>query len=578
MLILGLNAFHPDSAACIVKDGDLVAFSEEERFNRIKHCAGFPIEAIKYCLKEAGASIDDIDYITVSRNPKANFTRRLTTLLKYPKRTIYVIKERTANVMKIFDIKSHLARELGIDIGRIKAKVHNIEHHLSHVASTYYPSGYNRALAVTIDAFGDFASMIVCTCEGNNLTVRQRVLFPHSLGIWYTAICQLIGFNRFGDEGKVMALASYGKPEYMDKMKEICQRDHTNLYKLNLDYFRHHSEGVSMTWGREKPSIGRLYTDKLAELFGAKRQYSEEIGEIHQNIARSLQQHLEDIAYDIIKDLVEHYKERNICLAGGVCYNCAMNGFLMRKLMQCQFYIQPASGDSGTALGSALYLYHQILGNERSFVMKHAYYGPHFSNEAIESCLKNQGVSYSKSNNIAKDAAFAIKDSKIIGWFQGRMEVGPRALGNRSIIANPADSKMKDILNLRIKHREAFRPFAPSIMEDQRTKYFIGGFKSPFMLATDTFRPDVRSKIPSVVHVDGTGRLQTVSSETNSRYWNLINEFRKLTDIPLVINTSFNEDEPIVCTPDDAINCFKKTRMDMLCIGDFIVEKGPENG
>ncbi|MBI4242908.1 MAG: carbamoyltransferase [Planctomycetes bacterium] len=572
MLILGINAFHPDSSACLLRDGDLVAFAEEERFNRIKHCAGFPSEAIKYCLNQGGATISDINYITVSRDPKANISRRIASLIRHPKRTLYVLKERVGNVLQVYDIKSHLAKSLEISKDSIKAKVYNIEHHLAHIASAYYPSGLNSSLAVTIDAFGDFASMIVCTCEGNTIRTHKRVLFPHSLGIWYTAICQLIGFSGFGDEGKVMALASYGQPSLLDKMNLICHLDNDNLFKMNLDFFRHHSEGVSMTWGKEKPSIGRLYNENLVKLFNTERQKGSPIEQIHKDIASSLQVNLENIAVSLIKNLKSQFNASNLCMAGGVCYNCVMNGQILKKVDFDNVFIQAASGDSGTSLGSALFLYHQILNKPRTFTMEHAYYGPSFSDNEIENTLRKHDLKFRKSHNIAKETAEQIAKSKIVGWFQGRMEVGPRALGNRSIVANPKDPSMKDILNNRIKHREPFRPFAPSILLEHRNTFMEMGFKSPFMITIDWIKREKQHEIPSAVHIDGTCRLQTVNSQANPIYWNLINEFHKISGVPIVLNTSFNEDEPIVCTPDNAINCFIKTKMDILSIGSFIVE------
>jgi carbamoyltransferase len=376
--------------------------------------------------------------------------------------------------------------------------------------------------------------------------------------LFYTAITQYLGFVNYGDEGKVMGLAPYGEPRFLDQMMEVVPMDGPGSFRLNLDYFTHHSQGVEMSWDEGSPHIGRVYSDKLIQLFGSPRAPFEEITQHHRDVAASLQRCLEIHLFQLLNRLHRETGSRNLCLAGGVAYNSVANGLIRQETPFREIFIQPASGDSGTALGVAFYIWNSVLGNPRSYRMEHAYLGPEYSDTEIEDAIRSFGASYERCDDMEERVAELLASGKIVGWFQGRMEFGPRALGNRSILADPRQQEMKDKLNLRIKHRESFRPFEDS-------------YPSPFMLMVYKVRPEKRPMIPATRHVDNTGRVQSVSRTTNPRFWKVIDAFRRRTGIPLVLNTSFNENEPIVCSPQDALHCFATTRMDALVLGDFLL-------
>ena len=573
MIILGLNAYHGNASAALVVDGRLVAAVEEERFNRVKHAAGFPVQAIRNCLQEAGVTIGEIDHIAVPRNPWT----RLATKALYAVRMPRFAFGRSKAMVRFAGIREELARAFDEDPARIRARLHRIEHHRAHLASTFFVSPFDQAAVLSADGLGDFASTMWATGRANRLEVHGAVAFPHSLGLYYTALTQFLGFWKYGDEYKVMGLAAYGEPSHLDEFRRILRPANGTPFTLGLDYFVHHRDGPEMTWyeSDRTPVLGRLFSSYTEERLGAARQAGTPIEKRHQDIAATLQARLEEVLFDLLDALHARTGQKALCLAGGVAFNCVANGKIFDKTPFEEVYVQPAAGDAGLAVGAAFYAYHQILGFPRGFVMDHTYWGPAYSNATIRQSLERFGLAYRElpEELMCRETARHITEGKIVGWFQGRMEWGPRALGNRSIVVDPRRPEMKDILNSRIKHREPFRPFAPSILEEATSDYFEKSHPSPFMIMAYPVRPDKQSVIPAPTHVDGTGRLQTVRRDTNPRYWQLIKDFESLTGVPVVLNTSFNENEPIVCTPEEAIDCFLRTKMDVLAIGDPLVVK-----
>ncbi|HJY86611.1 MAG TPA: carbamoyltransferase C-terminal domain-containing protein [Candidatus Acidoferrales bacterium] len=578
MYILGINAYHANASAALVAEGRLVAAAEEERFNRVKYAAGFPAHAIRYCLAEAGITLAEVDHIAIPRNPWA----RLGTKLFYALRMPRFARERAKALAKFAGIHQALSRAFDLDPKRIRARFHRVEHHHAHLASAFFVSPFDQAAALSADGLGDFASTMWADGEGNRLCVRGAIAFPHSLGMYYTALTQYLGFWKFGDEYKVMGLAAYGEPTYLDEFRRIVQATPGLGFHLGLAYFQHHRNGADMTWrdADQTPVLGQLFSEYMEQRLGPQRAAEEPLAERHRNLAASLQAGLEEVFLDSLNKLHARTQQKAICLAGGVAFNCVANGKIFDRTPFEQIYVQPAAGDAGLAVGAAYYVYHQILAQPRSFVMDHAYWGPEFSAEQIRHALERSRVPASRfriavlpEEELIKVAAKEIANGKILGWFQGRMEWGPRALGNRSILADPRRAEMKTILNQRIKHRETFRPFAPSILEEATAEYFKRSYPSPFMTLAYPVQPEKRAAIPAPTHVDGTGRLQTVSRATNPRFWRLLCEFGKLTGVPVVLNTSFNENEPIVCRPEEAIDCFLRTKMDALVLGNSFVSK-----
>jgi carbamoyltransferase len=592
--ILGINAYHGDASAAIIKDGKIIAAVEEERFNRIKHCAGFPRESILYCLQAAGVSIEDVEHIGVSRDPSAHLhkkvlfaaTRAMKNLGGFDRARsragessergfVAAVTERLANAAKVRDLRDDLARALVVSKSRLQSQFHNVEHHVAHLASAFFVSPFDRAALLSIDGFGDFISTMWAEGSGNEIEVLGQVEYPHSTGIVYTATTQFLGFPHYGDEGKVMGLAPYGRPRFIEEFREIIRTEEDGQFRLNLDYFRHHAEGVDMTWDNGSPVIGRIFSSEYDNMFGPAREKNGELTDRERDIAASLQLRLEEVGFHVANHLHDQTGLRDLGLAGGVAYNSVLNGKLLLNTPFRRIYVQPAAGDSGTALGVCYEIHNRILGGPRGFVMDGAYTGPEFSDEAIRAELERAGLAYESYDDrtITRRAADDIAAGLVIGWFQGRMEFGPRALGNRSIVVDPRRADMKDILNERIKKREPFRPFAPSILEERVGDYFEQSHPAPTMLMVYQIRPERRTEIPAVTHIDGSGRLQTVTREVNARYYQLISDFDALTGVPVVLNTSFNENEPIVCTPRDAIGCFAKTRMDVLYLGNHAVRR-----
>jgi carbamoyltransferase len=580
MNILGINAYHGNASAALVCDGRLVAAVEDERFNRVKYAAGFPAQAIRYCLRTAGLTLADVDHVGVPRNPWA----RLGTKMLYAMRMPSFARERAKVLVKFTAVPEALAQACDADPKNVRARFHRVEHHLAHLASTFYVSPFDTAAVLSADGLGDFASTMWGTGKDNRINVMGSIAFPHSLGLYYTAVTQYLGFLKFGDEYKVMGLGAYGQPTHLEKFRRIVQSNGHNGkgFRLGLEFFTHHQRGPEMTWSDsgKTPELGKMFSSAMSQLLGPERNPSEALEQRHRDLAATLQARLEEVLFEMLRGLHARTGERAVCLAGGVAFNCVANGKIFEATPFEKVYVQPAAGDAGLAVGAAYHIHHQILGQPRTFAMDHAYWGPEFSKEDIRAAIETSGIARSgfevtelAEEKLAMVAAKHIADGKILGWFQGRAEWGPRALGNRSIVADPRRAEMKDILNRRIKHREIFRPFAPSILEEATAEYFEKSYPSPFMTLAYAVRPEKRAVIPAPTHVDGTGRLQTVSREANLRYWRLISEFANLTGVPVVLNTSFNDNEPIVCRPEEAIDCFLRTQMDTLVVGDFLIRK-----
>ncbi len=582
LYILGINAFHGDASACLLKDGQLIAAAEEERFCRIKHWAGFPSKAIQFCLSEAGITISDIGHISLNRNPSTNLVRKaLFAFLKNP--SFSAIADRLKNARKFKDIPELISEGLGVQKSEVRAQIHHIEHHLAHLGSSFFVSSFKSAAVVSVDGFGDFVSTMWGVGEDKKIITKDKVYFPHSLGLFYLAITQYLGFPNYGDEYKVMGLAPYGKPLYLNKMKELVTLLPNGLFELNLDYFSHHSEGVSMVWDGGEPKIGKVFTSKLVELLGPARCTNENLNQFHKDIAASAQAMYEEAFFHLLNHVAYVTKKTNLALAGGCAMNSVANGKIFDRTPFKDVYIQSAAGDAGGCIGAAYAVWHHELDNPRSFEMLHSYWGPCFSSDAIQSLLDGKSSEidlagceigfYQDDSVLCQKTATAISQGKVIGWFQGRMEWGPRALGNRSILGDPRRSDMKDILNLKIKRRESFRPFAPSILREATQDWFEINYDVPFMLQVFQIKEEKRQHIPAVTHVNGSGRLQTVTELQNPRYHKLIQAFESITGVPILLNTSFNENEPVVCNPEEALNCFLRTKMDVLVLGNFFIER-----
>lgn len=579
MIILGLNAFHADSAAAIVRDGVLVAAAEEERFRRIKHWAGFPSQAIAYCLAKAGVTLARVDHIAVNQDSRANLGRKFAYLLTRrpdPSLVISRLKNRRARA----GIPDLLAENFPTD--SFRGHLHNIEHHLAHLSSAFHVSPFDEAVVVSVDGFGDFSSAAWGTGKDTALSVDGRVYFPHSLGIFYQAVTQYLGFPHYGDEYKVMGLAPYGRPEYTDAMRKIVALLPDGSFNLNLDYFLHHTTKVPYQWSNGAPEMGDLFTPALEDLLGPRRAPADPLEDRHRDIARSAQAMYEEAFFHLIRSVQTKSGLTDLALAGGCAMNSVANGKVRRMTPFRRVYVQAAAGDAGGAIGAAFAVWHK-LGGKRAFVMDHAYWGPSFGPTdgarllaEYRSQIAEAGCTVEEIADepaLCRRTAAAIADGKVVGWFQGRMEWGPRALGNRSILCDPRRGDMKAILNAKIKRRESFRPFAPSILEEAVPDWFEENDAVPFMMQVFQIREDKRKLIPAVTHVDGSGRLQTVSHDTNPRYHRLIEQFGDLSGIPMVLNTSFNENEPVVCKPEQALDCFLRTKMDVLVIGDVVVSR-----
>lgn len=579
MYILGINAFHADGSAVLLHDGSLVVAVEEERFRRVKHWAGFPDQSIRKCLDVAGIDGAQISHVAISRDPKANLLRKAAFAVTN-KMKLSNIVNRTKNLRKVSDVRDPLSRVLGIPEDRLP-KIHFVEHHPSHLASAFFVSPFEDAAACAIDGFGDYVSTSIGLGERNRLKVLNRVTYPHSLGVMYTAVTQHLGFPNYGDEFKVMGLAPYGSPDFSAEIRKLVELKKGGAFELQRKFFRHWDEGVEMEWESGSPTMGRLYTPELEKLLGPARAAGEPLTPHHENIARSLQAVYEECAFHVLNDLWDRTRNPRICLAGGCAMNSVANGKVRSHTPFTDVYIQPAAADSGTALGAAYQVWNQILGQPRGFVMEHGYWGteyPAADVTGIVDAREDPEWRYSweihdSTESLCRATAQLIADGNVIGWYQGRMEWGARALGNRSILADARRADIRDLINAKIKFREKFRPFAPSVIEEAMDEYFVGAAPDPFMQQVYPVRDDKRSVLPAITHADGSGRLQTVSLRTNPLYYALIREFGRLTGVPVVLNTSFNENEPIVDTPEQALDCFFRTRMDVIVVNRTVIRR-----
>tara|TARA_Y100000590_G_scaffold458638_1_gene613767 strand:+ start:554 stop:2284 length:1731 start_codon:yes stop_codon:yes gene_type:complete len=575
---LGINAYHGDASACLFNNADLVTAVEEERFSRVKHSGGFPAKAINYCLTNSNIEITDIDHIAINRNPKTRFLSKLIYLIKN-KIKIKNIKNRAVNLKKITQIKNDFE---SIFKKKVKAKIHFIDHHLSHAAGAVLFSKFENCNYITVDGFGDFVSTTTGVYKNGKFLNIDEVLYPHSLGLFYTAITQYLGFKNYGDEYKVMGLAPYGKPIFCEEMKKIINLEKKKLFSLNLDYFVHHTDGVEMTWLDKNVNIGNVYSGKLNDLFGPAREKGQNIEQKHKDIAASAQKTYENIFLDIINNLYHKNKCINLSISGGCGMNSVANGKILENTDYKNVYVQSNPGDGGGSVGAAAYTIKKIIKNVK-FENDTPFLGPSFSSSEVNKTIqKNQTFLdkenievnfYNEEEKLIEILSKYISNGLIIGLFRGKMEFGPRALGNRSIIADPREKNIREILNLKIKRRESFRPFAPSILENEVVNWFEFDDDSPFMSKVYKIKSDKRKIIPAVTHVDGTGRIQTVSSSTNNFYYQLIQKFNDITNVPMLLNTSFNENEPIVCNPEQAMDCFLRTKMDILVMENYLLKR-----
>lgn len=604
MIILGLNAYHGDSSACLVRDGEIVAAAEEERFRRIKHWAGFPSEAISYCLAEVGLKLNDVDIVAINSDPSASFLKKVEFTLRQRPDFRFIV-DRLRNQTKRQSIEQELATAFPDQAFR--GKVVRVEHHLAHLASAFLVSPFREASIASIDGFGDFSSAAWGIGRDTSIDVEGRVHFPHSLGVFYQALTQYLGFPHYGDEYKVMGLAPYGSPTHLDAMRKIVKLKDRGGFEIDTAYFRHHREKIDYAWEGGSPHVGTLYSPELEDLLGPARRADEPLEQRHRDLARSVQAMYEEAFFHLITHLHEQHRLDSLTLAGGCAMNSVANGKVLRQSPFKRLYVQSAAGDAGGAIGAAIYAWHQsrrataaggnlgapsssaLAGDALSGrqVMDHAYLGPSASDEEIGKLLEDRGaeirdggcqiVHVSDEARLCQMTAEAVACGEVVGWFQGRMEWGPRALGNRSIVCDPRRADMKDILNLKIKRRESFRPFAPSVLKERVPEWFEEDGDVPFMMQVYQIREEKRPIIPAVAHVDGSGRLQTVYKQTSPRYWSLIEAFRNITGVPMVLNTSFNENEPVVCRPVEALDCFLRTKMDLLVIGNWVVRRVGSN-
>ncbi|MGI0482277.1 carbamoyltransferase [Geminocystis sp. CENA526] len=571
--ILGINAYHGDASASLIHNGKLIVAVEEERFTRIKHWAGFPSQSIKYCLTYANIQPQDLDHIAISYNSKANLNKKLLFTLKN-RPSLNSLLERLSKQTKSSTIPEKIAEALNCDSSEIKAQIHNLEHHSTHLASSFFVSPFEQAAILSIDGMGDFVSTLMAAGEGNQLQYFSRIHYPHSIGYLYNAITLYLGFPSYGDEYKVMGLAPYGQPEYLEAFRKIIYPKNDG-FELNLDYFNHHQKGIAMNWEHGSPNVQPFHSEELEKLLGKSRQPKEELTQKHQNIAASVQAVTEEIIFHLLNRLHDRYKSDNLCLTGGVAMNSVANGKITQHTPFKNVYIPVGAADNGTCFGAGFFVWNQMLKQPRNFVLEHGYWGAEFSDEDCLLALKNYDLNIEQFDrvNLLNQVVDALCEGKVIGWFQGKMEFGARALGNRSILADPRRSDMRDIINLKIKFREKFRPFAPSILEEYVGEFFEIDAPVPFMEKVFKVRPEKRDIIPAVTHVDGTGRLQSVSHKTNPLYWDLIKTFADRTGVPLVLNTSLNENEPIVHKPEEAIECFLRTKMDILVLGNYFITR-----
>ncbi|HFA48647.1 MAG TPA: carbamoyltransferase [Bacteroidetes bacterium] len=580
MYTLGINAYHGDASACIYKDGKLIAATEEERIRRVKHWAGLPTEAVKFCLEEAGIQLDEVDVITVSRNPWAKVAHKIMFTLKN-RTSLSSIKKKATHIGGVKTIKADVAHALGYNGTPMKAKVKFIEHHRSHMASAFFVSPFEESAILSVDGMGDFTSTMRGTGKGNKISVIDSVTFPHSVGYFYTCFTQFLGFPNFGDEYKMMGLSPYGTPDeaLMKKIRQFIKLKKNGLFELDLKYLNRARQGDwSSVDENGRPIIKLKYSDYFISKFGPPRKKDEPLAQAHMDLAASVQRVCEEVIFHMAEDLYKKTGLKNLCITGGVAQNSVANGKVIENTSFENLFVPPAGHDGGTSVGSALFHYHHDLNHPRSPFSHQAFTGAVFTNDEIEAYLKTRDLNGFSVKKYAEDELFEVVanglvNGCVVGWYQGRAEFGPRALGNRSIIVDPSREDAKELLNSKIKRRESFRPFAPSILKEATGEYFEQVDDVPYMEKVYKIKKEKRASIPAVTHVDGTGRLQTVSKKDAPRYHRLISTFYKKSGVPILLNTSFNENEPIVNTPEHALECFLRTKMDMLVLENFVVSR-----
>jgi carbamoyltransferase len=576
-LIIGLNTFHPDSSACALRDGKLVAAVAEERLGkRFKHVAGFPGRALQSVLAMTGATVRDIDYLAIGNDSNANLAVKAAHVLRSPLKSARGVVTHFHRRAQMQTLQQLVAESCGVPETACRFEVVRVEHHLAHIASSYFASDFDRAAGFSYDAAGDFTSAMFARCEGNRIEILDRVYMPDSLGYFYTALCQFIGFDRFGEEYKVMGLGAYGEPKYNSLMKELLRLADKGQFSLNRDYFVPLGKNLEeCTDEKGEITLPPLYSPELIKKLGEPRHRSAEITQREKDIAASCQAHFEEMVLGCLQYLHQRVPTENLVTAGGCALNGVCNARILRDTPFKNSYIQCAASDDGTAIGAALYVWNVVLNKPRAGIIDHAYWGPEHSEPAMADALRNTGLSFDRFERpqLLEQAASLLNRGNVTGWYQGRSEWGPRALGNRSILAHPGWPGMKDLINQKIKRREAFRPFAPTILADKTGEYFEQTVESPFMMHVVKIRPEKRKALAAVCHHDDTGRLHSVKHSQNALYYDLIKSFASKSGVHVVLNTSFNENEPVVDTPQQAVDCFLRTDMDALCLGPFITTK-----
>ncbi len=590
MKIIGLNAFHGDSSACLFVDGEMIAAVEEERFRRVKHWAGFPSESIDFCMRAGNVSLDKIDAIAINSDASSARFKKLGFVLS-GQASMALIKEKLSVRGKRKGLEQYLLE--AFPEHTFNGQIEHVEHHLAHLASAYSVSPFDRASVISVDGFGDFASTAWGygggLDNGGEIELQRRVYFPHSLGVFYQALTQYLGFPHYGDEYKIMGLAPYGEAKYATAMDRIVRPLDDGGFELNLKYFKHHRSPIGYEWEDDSPKVSELFSDELCKLLGPARQADQPLEQFHKDIARSVQDCYERTFFHMLNHLHhQHVKQtgaacENLAIAGGCGMNSVANGKVHLHTPYKNIYVQSAAGDAGGAIGAAVIAGQRLGVSKPTFSMRHSYWGPSFNDDALASLIDSnadelrQASCHTRRNLPADElcdlVSDAIIDGKVIGWFQGAMEWGPRALGNRSILGDPRRADMKDILNLKIKRRESFRPFAPSVLQEHVKDWFESDAPVPFMMKVFQIKSEQQEKIPAVTHVDGSGRLQTVTEAGNARYYQLIHRFFEKTGVPMLLNTSFNENEPVVCTPQEAMACFLRTNMDVLVLGSHLIRR-----
>ena len=579
MNVIGLNIFHADTSACLIKDNEIVAAVEEERFVRIKHYSGFPKKSIEYCLEKGNLKLSDIDYVCANFNVNYNFFRKSNFFLKNFLNINFF--PRLSAITKRQDIKKLFFDNF---LENISAKIINIPHHLSHIASAYLCSGFNKSLGLSFDGTGDFSCLELYDIQNENFKIEKKISFPHSLGIFYQTVTQYLGFKYYGEEYKVMGLAAYGNKKYIDEMYKLFKIKKNNSYELNLDYFEHHHKSFSYYFENGAPFFENFFNDKFENLFNHKSRLSNDpINQFHKDIAASAQHVFEEIIIILLRKKLKDSNYKNLCIAGGCAFNSLLMGKIKNEFTDLNVFVQPNSGDAGGAIGAALYTNMKFNKNFKNNKFINPYLGPSYSNEFIKDTIINEVngnnnikvIYFEEFDKLTEFVATRILNNEVVGWFQGRMEWGPRALGNRSILANPINPNMKDIINSKIKKREEFRPFAPSILDSKVDEYFEGSSNNLDYMSyvVRAKNEDIYKKIPAVVHSDGTSRVQVVRKNLNERFYKLIESFNKISGVPILLNTSLNVNEPMCESPTQAFNVFTSSSMDVIVMENYVLYK-----